>query len=190
MVTKDVHFKESEAGAKLHMSPWIKADIELHGATLTLSCKASKSTSDIQTRIFCIQPDMLCTSKSDLHFKVKFDRNSKVHLKFRNKHITSAWLNLLTGATAAGNAVSTLYGWMMNDSGLFQPSQKKVVDNEWILQWVWVLLRDFAGQIVYYNTHKCKCCKNLHASYSLAEFTGNAQTNILIFFQQPLLSNG
>ena len=139
MVTEDMHFKESETGAKLHMSPWIKADIELHGSTLTLSCKSSKGTSKIQTRSFLIQPSISCTRKNNLHFDVKFNKNSTVRLKFRNKHIASAWLNLLTRASAAGNAVSALYEWVRNDYGQFQPSQKKAVNNEWMLQWVWLM---------------------------------------------------
>ena len=154
METRNIDFRLSSG----IFDKWIKADLELKGTLLRLfpPCTGSSRTYfRRKLEAFRVEDKLVCTRKGDLRMKLDFAREERtLYLRFRNNLDAEAWLSLLQRAADAGlHQQSKSSGWVKLASGAFRPARK--TDKEtWTLHWVLVLLRDFAGQIVYYDTHK------------------------------------
>ena len=142
MITKAIEYHASDTGPSAWNKNWGKADIDLHGTTLTLSHVNTSVYGPARKRklaTFRIARKMLCTHKSGCLVNLTFpDKGQRVHLKFRNEFCAVAWRALLTAATVAGSAgldkqAEQPPGWVILDSGIFQPANKADKDT-WTLK--------------------------------------------------------
>ena len=150
----------------------IEADLQLFGPKLTLTWapqKAFKSTGATSyTATYYITKKMTCKPHSNKKKKIEVtfhDQCVHLTLRFVNDSLAAAWLALLKSAISPREtAVKTTnkgkddmpkqHQWT-NCGSYFKPAEPSDCSTQlWTLQWVWVGLRDFAGQVVYYETHK------------------------------------
>ena len=155
MVTNDIGFRISNAGDKSINTSWTKATVELRGPVLTLSWGFDERLSfPIGRGTFS---DLVKKKKN--HFDIIF-ADKCLSLTFPVESDAIAWMALIHEG-ALGVSSETRGGdreqrkvWVKEDSGVFRPARESDINvTLWIVQWVWVPLRDFAGQIVYYATH-------------------------------------
>ena len=166
VVTKGMSFRTRKWAAR------IEADIELYGPQLTLTWlpqKAFKSTgASSYTATYYITKKMTCKPHSSKNKKIEINFHDQcVHLtlRFVNASLAAAWLALLQSAISptdsavgktnkAQDRTPKQHKWTKCGS-YFRPAEPTDSSTQaWALQWVWVGLRDFAGQVVYYDTHK------------------------------------
>ena len=131
--------------------------MQLRGRVMTLSTSPDERV--IGRGVFC----EWYRNKKKGHLKVVFP-DECLYLKFSLESDAAAWMALINeGSTYSGNSGAhegdadgeQRKCWVETDSDAFRPARESDKNLAlWILQWVWVPLRDFAGQIVYYDTHK------------------------------------
>ena len=165
IVTESVEFRVSNARDKRkNNKSWTKATMQLRGRVMTLS--SSPDARLIGRGVFC----EWFRNKKKGHLKVVFP-DECLYLKFSIESDAAAWMALINeGSTSGGNGGDghQRKRWVEDYSGGFRPARASDINSTfWILQWVWVPLRDFAGQVVYYDTHKCKYSFTNQLSYVL-----------------------